>query len=226
VPSYLITSCGINRYVGIVPIYTEYNLSTPYIMPQDIVQQSVLQRHLRALIYRTTDRSNVSTSAVHPKPRKRSFSQVRHETDKDIDTFKGRLLGVEDGLIDAIKSEACPDPPAGRQTREYSTSSPWYSQAKAGTRGRRLLGSGEGLDDTLTLPAERYEHFSIGPECSGALGLHPPLPHPIIKDGRRCSIVDDNTAAHHIWCTCAVTSYCFSTSGDDSDSDGACADRA
>ena len=37
--------------------------------------------------------------------------------------------------------------------------------------------------------------------------------------------MDDHTAAHRFWCTCALASYCDSISSDDSGLDGSCVDR-
>jgi hypothetical protein len=174
----------------------------------------------------TTSDSHVGTSAVHSKSRKRHCSPVHCESDRDVDTFKGRLLGVEDGLIDAITSGVYPSRPTNQQVLESLTSPAWYSQAKAGMRETRLLGSKEGLHDTLALPAAQYTDTSIGPRASGGLEHRSPHTHPSFKNHKRCSVVNDNTAAHHIWCTCAVDSRWDSISSDDSELEGIYADRA
>lgn len=71
-------------------------------MPRNTLPQSVLQRHLQVIFSQTTNNLDVGTSAVQCKPRKRSFSQFDHGSEKDVDTYKGRLLGVEDSLIAAV----------------------------------------------------------------------------------------------------------------------------
>ena len=102
-------------------------------MAQIILPQSVLQRHLQALISRASSNSVSSTTAVHPNPGKRSFSEVNRANDKDVDKFKGRLLGVEDGLIDAIMCEPYLDRATDQRVLEPLTSPLWYSQSRAGT---------------------------------------------------------------------------------------------
>jgi len=195
-------------------------------MAQGALHQSVLQRHLQALTNRNLNQSNTGKLVVQSKPRKRSISQAHHGNDKDLDTFKGRLPGVEDGLIDAIISDSSPDRPTGHHIRKASTSCTWYSQEKADFRKSRLRGSKEGLDVTLALPAERYADTSSAQDASGALEHHSPRAHPFFEGRKRCSIVDKDTAAHHIWCTCAVASYRDSIGSDDSDSDDTCTKRA
>lgn len=37
--------------------------------------------------------------------------------------------------------------------------------------------------------------------------------------------MNGHTAAHHVWCTCAVASYCDSISSDDSELNGSCVGR-
>jgi hypothetical protein len=71
-------------------------------MPRNALSQCVLQRHLQVIFSRTTNNLDVGTSAVHDEPRKRSFSQSDRQSEQDVDTFKGRLLGVEDSLIAAV----------------------------------------------------------------------------------------------------------------------------
>lgn len=74
-------------------------------MPREILPHSVLQQNLQAISSQTTNIVDIATSAIHRKPRKRRFSQLENESEQDVDTFKGRLLGVEDGLILAVLSE-------------------------------------------------------------------------------------------------------------------------
>ena len=87
-------------------------------------------------------------------------------------------------------------------------------------RPTRLPGSRHGLNDTLALPAEQDPTALGSPQTSGIAMPHPSLPLPAFETSRRCSIADDDTAAHHIWCTCAIASDGNDIAGDDSDSDG------
>jgi len=159
-------------------------------------------------------------AAILSQPQDRSLPKLHCESSEDVDKFRGRLLGVEDGLIDAIVSEPSPGHPSNQRMLRSSTLSPWYSQAKSAMRPTRLPGSRNGLDDTLALPAEQDPTALGSPQTSETAMLHPSLPLPAFDTHRRCSIADDDTAAHHIWCTCAIASDCNDISGDDSDSDG------
>lgn len=67
-----------------------------YILPQPISQRQSQPRFSQPI----TD-LDVGTSVIH-EPGKRSFSQFDRESEQDVDTFKGRLPGVEDDLILAV----------------------------------------------------------------------------------------------------------------------------
>lgn len=70
-------------------------------MPRYILPQPIPRRQSRTNCVQSITDSDVSTLAVH-KPRKRRLSHFDGESEQDVDTFKGRLLGVEDGLILAV----------------------------------------------------------------------------------------------------------------------------
>jgi hypothetical protein len=85
----------------------------------------------------TTNNLDVGTSAVQCKPRKRSFSQLDHESEQDVDTFKGRLLGVEDSLIAAV----LPSPSLPQVHRD--------NDREVDSFKGRLLGVEDGLIDAI-----------------------------------------------------------------------------
>jgi hypothetical protein len=109
-------------------------------MPREILPHSVLQRNLQAISSQRANILDIATSAIHCKPRKRRFSQLDNDSEEDVDTFKGRLLGVEDSLILAVlfkPQEASPLQVYGDGDKEID-----------GFKGR-LLGVEDGLIDAI-----------------------------------------------------------------------------
>lgn len=105
-----------------------------YILPQPISQRQVQPKFSQPI----TD-LDVGTSAVH-KPRKRSFSQFDRESEQDVDTFKGRLLGVEDDLILAVH----PRPQEWNRPQVHLESDKDVDKFKG-----RLLGVEDGMIDAI-----------------------------------------------------------------------------
>lgn len=118
---------------------SESNNPTLHMMPRYILPQPVSQRQLQTIRSQPYTNLDVGTSAVH-RPFKRSFSQFGCESDQEVDTFKGRLLGVEDGLMLAIlpRRRECDRPQA-----------PCESDKEVDRFKGRLLGVEDGLIDAI-----------------------------------------------------------------------------
>lgn len=173
--------------------------------------QSALLAHLRILMSRTTNSEQFGSSVVDfTRPGEPSFARMHGGNAKDVDTFKGRLLGVEDGLIDALTHEA--SHMFGKQEFECPTSNRWFSQPE---QKQQLLRSERGLNETLALTTEEPSNPLFCPQPYEL----PAYPHADSKSHSRCGIVDCNTSAHHILCTCAVTIYGDSIRRERSESD-------
>jgi len=158
--------------------------------------------------------------AVHPRHQKWDPPQAHCESNKDVNKFKGRLLGVEDGMIDAIVSEPHP----GHRTRQGALGSPnnstWYSQAKVGMPERQLVRSTKRNCDALALPTDRFSKASPSSSAFQKPVLLSSNQHLDSNNHKRCSIVDDYTAAHPVFRSCTIDSHCNSVGNDNSDSDG------
>jgi hypothetical protein len=127
------------------------------------------------------------------------------ESNGDVDAFKGRLLGVEDELIDALINGSYTSPPTRQPAHEQSASSQASSQPDH-WKGR-LLGAEEELIDALTSPSERRD--SNVSQAYGPTGVRHSHPDPQPESHRRGSIcavrsiwgsveVQDNGIGHEI----------------------------
>lgn len=109
-------------------------------MPREILPRSALHRHLQAISSQTTNTLDIATSAIHCKPRKRKFSQLDNESEEDVGTYRGKLLGVEDGLIAAVLLK----PQEASPSQVYRDSDKEVCSFKG-----RLLGVEDGLIDAI-----------------------------------------------------------------------------
>lgn len=100
-------------------------------MPRHILPRTRFSQHIT--------NSDVGTSAVH-RSRKRSCSQFDRDSEQDVDTFKGRLLGVEDGLILAVH----PRPQECDRSQAHCESDKEVDKFKG-----RLLGVEDGMIDAI-----------------------------------------------------------------------------
>ena len=108
-------------------------------MPRYILPQHISQRQSQPRFSQPITDLDVGTSAIH-KPRKRSFSQFDCESEQDVGTFKGRLLGVEDDLILAVN----PRP------QEWDGSQAHFKSDKDVDKFKgRLLGVEDGMIDAI-----------------------------------------------------------------------------
>ena len=108
--------------------------------PRNASPPSVLQRHLQTLLDRHIIDKDVGTPAVLPKSQESSFPQVHRESNQDVNAFKDRLLGIDNGLIAAILSQP-QDPNLPRLHCESNEDVDKF-------RGR-LLGVEDGLIDAI-----------------------------------------------------------------------------
>lgn len=111
-------------------------------MPREILPRSALHRHLQAISSQTTNTLDIATSAIHCKPRKRKFSQLDNESEEDVGTYRGKLLGVEDGLIAAVLLK----PQEASPSQVYRDSDKEVCSFKG-----RLLGVEDGLIDAIEI---------------------------------------------------------------------------
>lgn len=225
-------------------------------MPRDPRPQSVLQRHLQTIFSHTTNNLDVCTSAVQVRSRKRCFSQLDRESGQgqDIDQFKGRLLGVEDGLIAAVLP----------MSQELSVPQVHLERDKEVDKFKgRLLGVEDGLIDAIVsgscpIEPDRQQHvkssttFPRYPRAEAGVPeiqlLQPrkrpsnilaspaergrnasagsPFPHSHSGySNTRCSNVDNEDAAQDSAFTNAVSSRCDNIPSDDSVCNGTYSNR-
>jgi hypothetical protein len=148
-------------------------------------------------------------SIIDPALQTSSSAQpVRDSDDTDVHTSKGRLLGVEDGLIDALIN----DPPPrrrliGETTPTRTSTGSFHRNSQSNFEGleARLLGVDDRLVDAVALLAAQDADRPANLRTPGSLLSCGWLTAPQLKGfDERCSISDGHTAAHRTWCTCAV----------------------
>lgn len=105
-----------------------------YILPQPVSRRQSQTSHSQAIT-----KLDVGTSAVH-RPRKRSLSQFDRESEQYLNIFKGRLLGVEDGLLLAVD----PRPQNWDHPQAHCDSGKDVDKFKG-----RLLGVEDGMIDAI-----------------------------------------------------------------------------
>lgn len=139
--------------------------------PQTALHQSELRRHLHDLTSRKFEFPKFGCSVANSHLRNSSFADMCPETSRDVNAFKGTLLGVEDELIDALLHVA------------YSShaSSPIPLESAAGQQrhtneiwSERPLGIEEELIDALASFSEQDSDASVNPQTSGSPLFSPP----------------------------------------------------
>jgi hypothetical protein len=170
--------------------------------------QSGPKRCLQTGESRKANCRSAGPSIIDPALQTSSSAQpVRDSDDTDVHTFKGRLLGVEDGLIDALIN----DPPPrrrliGETTPTRTSTGSFHRNSQSNFEGLEagLLGVDDRLVDAVALFAAQDADRPANLRTPGSLLSCGWLTAPPLKASERCSISDGHTAAHHAWCTCAV----------------------
>lgn len=93
------------------------------------MSSSELLRHLQTLTDRKPNIPGFRTSVTDSSLRGSSFPYTYPNRDTNVDSFKGKLLGVEDELIDALVNVACSSRPALISSTERNGDVPADSQS-------------------------------------------------------------------------------------------------
>jgi hypothetical protein len=185
------------------------SFSTEYMASRNLSRQSGPKRSLQTGESRKANCPSAGPSIIiDPALQTSSSAQpFRDSDDMDVHTFKGKLLGAEDGLIDALINDPPPrrrligETPARTSTGSFHRNSQSnFERLKAG-----LLGVDDRLVDAVALLAAQDADRPANLRTPGLLLSCGWLTAPQFKGfDERCSISDGHTAAHHTWGTCAV----------------------
>lgn len=133
------------------------------------MHQSELRRHLQTLMDRKSSSPESSPRATEAILPHSSIPHTHLQSDKHVDMFRGRLLGVEDELIDALVGERDSSHVANHQVigLEPAIGGQFCWQPESERWKGRLLGVEDELIDALTLPEGRCSNTTTSPQQSG-----------------------------------------------------------
>lgn len=107
-------------------------------------------------------------SAADTHTQDSSFAQMCPASEKDVNTFRGTLLGVEDELIDALINVAYSNPLANQEEAGSSTGHYLHLPPTRETWKRPPLGLGEDSIDTVATPSGNSLDDSARDQAYGA----------------------------------------------------------
>lgn len=182
--------------------------------PQDVSRRSKLRWHSQTPMNRNSNIPDSGSSLIESSLQDSTFPDIHSESSKDVDAYKGALLGVEDELIDALNDVVYSSPTVNQQSPESPTSSQFYSWPTC-----RLPGAGEELIDALALlPTQVLDH-STSPQSSG-LPAYCDLRSPSEFAGhKRRSIMCSATVSPTFWNPWAAGVYDDGSSSNSSEKD-------
>jgi hypothetical protein len=127
---------------------------TGYMASRNPSHQSGSRRRLQTVNFRKAGcRRSAGPAIIGPASRSSTFAPQIRDSDQDVHTFKGRLLGVEDDLIDALIDDPIPHRLIGETPIRTSTGSHQNSQSNFERLKARFLGVEDQPIDAIALPA-------------------------------------------------------------------------
>ena len=173
-----------------------------HMTPRDASPQSELRRNLQTLMTRKSDTPDSGSPVVDSSLQNPDFPNIYCESGKDVDAYKGTLLGVEDELIDALNIVVYSNPAVNQQFPESPTSCQFYSRPTC-----RLPDAREELIDALASLQKQVSDDFISPQSSGLPACCNLRSEPGFAGHERRSITRSNTVSPTFWNPWAADLY-------------------